>query len=182
MEFEKTILKDIFIIKPNITEDDRGTFVKVYNDVEFTKQGARFELNELFYSINKRNVIRGMHFQVPPVDHDKLVVVYKGRIIDAILDLRNNSPSYGEHVSVELSDKNKYGLLIPKGFAHGFLSLEDDSIVSYHTSTGYNPDFDRGIKWDSFGMNWGSGPFIISDRDKNHPLFSKFQSPFNYGN
>jgi dTDP-4-dehydrorhamnose 3,5-epimerase/CDP-3, 6-dideoxy-D-glycero-D-glycero-4-hexulose-5-epimerase len=133
---------------------------------------------ELYYSINKKDVIRGMHFQIPPVEHVKMVYVITGKIIDVCLDLRHNSKTYGTYFSCVLSDADDMYLYIPKGIAHGFASLEDNTIVHYAQTTCYSKEHDCGIKYDSFGFDWNIQNPIISDRDRSLPCLSDFHTVF----
>jgi dTDP-4-dehydrorhamnose 3,5-epimerase/CDP-3, 6-dideoxy-D-glycero-D-glycero-4-hexulose-5-epimerase len=119
-----------------------------------------------------------MHFQVPPEDHNKLVYVVKGKIIDVILDLRLSQPTYGQHFFVELSTDNRKAIYIGKGFAHGFLSLEDDTIVEYHTSTSQSRECEGGIFYNSFGFEWPILNAVTSERDAAFVKFQSFKSPF----
>ena len=140
-------------------------FVKTFNKNVFNELNLNFEIRESYFSISKSNVIRGMHFQLPPYDHDKLVYVPKGAILDVVLDLRKNSPTYKNHISVELSDQNKKSIFIPKGLAHGFKSLLDDTITVYNVSSEYNSKADEGIAFNSFGFDWQNEASIVSTRD-----------------
>ncbi len=121
-----------------------------------------------------------MHFQLPPHDQAKLVYVPYGKIVDIVLDIRKNSPTYGESLSVKLSRENRKSLYIPSGCAHGFVSLSDNAIVVYMTTTTYQAEYDSGIRWDSFGYNWQIVNPIISKRDQSFIKFSEFESPFLY--
>ena len=134
-------------------------------------------LVECFFSINKKDVIRGMHFQLPPDDHSKLVYATQGRILDIILDIRKGSPTYGMFASIEISSDNNKAIYMPKGVAHGFCCLTDATMV-YLTSTMHSPSSDSGIKWDSFGMSWPVTDPIISERDQSFNSFSDINSPF----
>ena len=165
MKIEKTILEGVFIIKNFNASDDRGLFVKTFNKNMFQEMKIDFDIKESYFSVSKKNVIRGMHFQLPPFDHEKLVFVPKGSIIDVVVDLRSNSTTYKKYIFVELSDKNKKSIFIPKGLAHGFKSLEDETITVYNVATEYNPEADAGIHYDSFSFDWKVEEPIISKRD-----------------
>ncbi len=175
MKITKTKLSGVFIIEPNVFQDERGKFIKIFNKDIFKKYKMAFNFEEGYYSISKRNVLRGMHFQTPPKDHSKLVYVTSGAILDVILDIRKGSPTYGKYISIELSDKNHKVVYIPRGFAHGFLSLKNNSCVIYSQTTTYSPEHDSGIKIDSFGMKWSVKNPIISKRDQNFPTFEKYE-------
>jgi dTDP-4-dehydrorhamnose 3,5-epimerase/CDP-3, 6-dideoxy-D-glycero-D-glycero-4-hexulose-5-epimerase len=136
------------------------------------------DFKENYYSISGKNVIRGMHFQIPPFEHVKVVYLNQGKIFDVVLDLRKDSTTFGQYYSIIISFDNPIMIYIPVGCAHGFLSLEDNSIVSYLQTSSYNKESDTGIRWDSFGMNWNAIDPIISERDKSFQRFDDFQSPF----
>jgi dTDP-4-dehydrorhamnose 3,5-epimerase len=158
--------------------DHRGSFTKSFHAAQFHSLGIDFVAQEEFCSVSRRGVIRGMHFQLPPDDHAKLVFCPHGQILDVAVDLRKASPTYGEHFATELGEENHRAIFIPPGFAHGFLSLEDRSLVFYSVSSIHSPTNDRGIRWDSFGMDWRTTAPIISDRDLQHPPLREFSSPF----
>jgi dTDP-4-dehydrorhamnose 3,5-epimerase len=181
MEIFNTPIIGAFLIKPKIFQDDRGAFVKTFHQDFFSNNNLCGDFKEGFYSTSKKNVIRGMHFQIPPHDHVKIVNVTKGSIKDVILDIRVGSPTYGKFVVQELCAQNGFVVYIPKGCAHGFLSLEDESCVSYLHSTSHAAECDTGIRYDSFGMDWGTDDPIISKRDKNLVEFENFNSPFIFG-
>ena len=180
MKFVKTDLKGIYIIEPKVFEDNRGQFVKIFHKQTFRGKGLSCDFKESFYSTSRKDVIRGMHFQVPPQDHAKLVYVTSGRILDVVLDIRKNSPTYGKYVPVELSDVNKKSIYIPVGFAHGFCVLSEEATVVYMQTTMHSPEHDAGIRWDSFGMEWGIKNPILSERDKNFSELEEFDSSFAY--
>lgn len=165
MKIEKTELEGVIIINNFSAEDERGVFFKTFNKDDFLREGFEFEIRESYLSKSKKNVIRGMHFQLPPHDHVKLVYVAKGSIIDVVVDLRRKSNTYMKYISVQLSEENKKSILIPKGFAHGFKSLEDETITVYSVGTEYNSVSDSGIKYNSFGFDWKLASPIISERD-----------------
>jgi len=158
--------------------DVRGSFTKIFNAEQFEKLGFQTEYKEIYYSTSQKDVIRGMHFQVPPYDHEKLVHVISGSIIDVLVDLRKESPDFGKCMEFSLSAEKKQALYIPKGFAHGFRSLEDNTMMLYIVSTGYNAQCDKGIAYDSIGYDWGVDNPILSDRDKTFSRLEEFVSPF----
>ncbi len=180
MKFTKTKLNGVFIIEPNVLEDQRGQFIKVFNKESFAMEKLSFNLEESYFSLSKKNVIRGMHFQTPPRDHTKLVYATHGAIIDVVLDIRVGSPTYGKYIKIELSEQNHTVIYIPSGFAHGFLSLKNNSLVVYLQTSGYSPANDGGIRADSFKMRWNVARPIVSNRDKSFPPLGKFKSPFKY--
>ena len=152
--------------------------MKSFHVDRFAALGLPVVWNEEYYSISRKGVIRGMHFQTPPYDHEKLVYCMRGRVLDVVLDLRISSPTYRQHIAIELDDAKKNGLMIPKGMAHGFLALTDDVLMSYKVTTVYAPENDAGIHWNSFGFNWKIEQPIVSARDNTHPAFKDFVSPF----
>ena len=177
MEILKELLPGCFLLQPNRFEDSRGSFVKTYHEGLCKTLGVNLEIREEFYSVSRKNVIRGMHFQLPPHEHDKLVYCTRGAVMDVLLDLRKG-PGYGKVVSAELSGENAHLVFIPKGIAHGFAALTDEALMLYKTSTVHAPESDCGIRWDSFGFDWGIAEPIISTRDQQHSVLADFVSPF----
>ncbi|SHF15648.1 dTDP-4-dehydrorhamnose 3,5-epimerase [Marinitoga hydrogenitolerans DSM 16785] len=178
MEIIKTKFEGIYLIKTNFFKDFRGVFNKVFNYNIFKKSGLNSEFKEFFYSISQKNVIRGMHFQVPPYEHEKLVFVSNGCIIDVVVDIRKNSENFGKFFAIRLCSEENLAIYISKGFAHGFLSLEDNTIVNYLTTSIYSKEHDFGIKWNSFRYNWSVKNPIVSERDNSFPELKEFDSPF----
>ena len=177
MEFNKLSISGAFEVQNFIARDSRGVFVKTFHGNEFNKIGYEGNFLESYYSQSFKSVIRGMHFQTPPQDHEKLVYVVEGKILDVILDLRSGSLTYGKCVSVEL---NAFGnsVFIPKGCAHGFLTLSETATVVYNVTTVYDNKHDSGVAWNSFGFDWGVETPIISERDKSFDSLNHFKSPF----
>jgi len=173
-------LNDLKLLEPKSHKDIRGKFVKIFNDDFFKQNGLNIKIAETYYSVSHNNVIRGMHFQTPPHDHVKMVYVPYGRILDVVLDIRKESPTYNKYLSIEISDDNGYLLIVPKGFAHGFKSLCDDTIVTYMQTSCYAPKNDTGIRYNSFGFDWECKNPKLSERDQNFQLLSDFDSPFSY--
>lgn len=159
-------------------KDDRGVFVKTFHKKTLESYNLESDFAESFYSINNKNVLRGMHFQRPPDDHAKIVYCTNGSLLDVILDVRKDSPTYGKYHSVELSGDNYKAVYLPKGTAHGFFVKEDHTCMVYLTSTVHSPKNDGGILFDSFGFKWPSNFPINSDRDLNFPRLDEFDSPF----
>ncbi|MBQ6779626.1 MAG: dTDP-4-dehydrorhamnose 3,5-epimerase [Treponema sp.] len=166
------------IIETNHFQDERGLFHKYFSKNEFAHLGLDIEFEESYYSINKKGVIRGMHFQIPPAAHTKLVYVTYGKIIDVCLDIRKNSVTYGKYFSIELSGNIGRCIYIPKGFAHGFVSLKDRTCVHYMQTSCYSKEYDCGIRYDSFGYDWNVQNPVLSYRDEQHPKFMNFTTPF----
>lgn len=179
MRIEETNLPDVKVISPDVFKDRRGYFFESYNkrnfsgitDVEFVQD------NE---SLSNKNVLRGLHFQKPPYAQAKLVRVIKGSVLDVIVDLRKNSPTYGHHYKNVLSEENKKQIFIPKGFAHGFLVLENYTIFSYKCSAYYHKPAEDAILWNdpTLAIDWGISDPIISDKDQVAKTFDNFVSPF----
>lgn len=180
MNIETTALEGVYIINNFVAHDDRGTFVKTFNKQSFASNDLNFEIRESYFSISQKDVIRGMHFQLPPSDHEKLVYVPLGSILDVVVDLRKKSPTYKKFISVELSAENRKSIYIPKGLAHGFKSLEDNTITVYNVATEYDSKSDQGIRFDSFGFDWQTNKVIMSARDKEFMTLGLFceNNPF----
>lgn len=178
MEINQLKLSGVYEIKPKILSDDRGSFTKMFHSEIFNNHNINFNLKEQYYSTSKLGVIRGMHFQLPPYDHDKFVYCISGFVQDVIVDIRKDSPTYGQHCSVILDSKISNSLFIPTGFAHGFCSLQEKSCMVYNVSTEYNSNADYGILWDSCNIEWEIERPIISERDSNFESFKNFRSPF----
>lgn len=173
-----TVIPGCVEIRPHIYEDNRGRFVKVWNRQVFVDAGLYSEYAEEFYSVSRCGVVRGLHFQLPPMDHVKLVYCVSGRVQDAVLDLRRNSFTYGRFALVELSAQVGNMLYIPKGLAHGFCTLSETATMVYKASSAYSPEHDCGVLWSSAGIPWSITDPILSDRDRAHPSFGAFVSPF----
>lgn len=180
IEIDETDLPGAFLIRSFVAEDSRGVFCKTFHEQAFRDYGLATKFPESYYSVSDREVIRGMHFQLPPQAHNKLVFVPKGRILDVVLDLRRDLPTYGKTFSVELSEKNRLSIYIPKGCAHGFKSLEDNSITVYNVTTVYDSESDTGLRWDSFGFDWKCQTPCLSSRDQSLLKFGEFSPPNNW--
>lgn len=178
MKISETPFDGLFVLETVNFKDNRGSFQKLFNLDFFQENNLETGFQEIYYSINKKGVVRGMHFQTPPYDHVKLVYVSQGRIIDAVVDIRKSSCSYGKHFKIELNSENGKYLYIPKGFAHGFASLEDGTIVNYAQTTCYASDNDCGIKSDSCGIEWPFRNPIVSGRDLTFETLESFNTPF----
>ena len=173
MTLSETEIAGLLVISYKKFTDNRGNFVK-----SFQQSKISMNIAESFYSISSKDVIRGMHFQQPPYDHSKLVFVICGKITDVVIDLRKNSKTFGQYLSISLSADNNKAIYIPSGFAHGFIAEEDNTITNYFVSSEYNSKADSGVRWNSFGFDWGISDPIVSDRDQAFPLLSDFSSPF----
>ena len=178
MKIYESEIKGAKIIEYDVNHDTRGYTLKPFSLNQIKEAGLKFEVREIFYSTSNKDVIRGMHFQLPPHAQAKIVHLIKGKIMDVILDLRTDSPTYGKHVSIELEEGDGKVVYIPKGLAHGFASLVDGSTVIYLFDSPYSSGFESGVRYDSFGYKWKIGRPILSRRDLLFPEFYKFRSPF----
>jgi dTDP-4-dehydrorhamnose 3,5-epimerase len=178
MELISTPLKGCYQVRPFLAQDERGTFVKTFHTEQFSSLGLPIDWREEYYSSSRKGVIRGMHFQTPPYDHEKLVYCMQGEVLDVVLDLRMGLATYGRYIAVKLDAARGQGLIIPKGMAHGFLALTEAVMMAYKVTSVYASENDAGIRWDSFGLDWGVDQPIVSIRDRAHPKFSEFDSPF----
>lgn len=180
MILKPSALKGALVLDLPAFTDERGLFVKTFHDTMFREAGIEFTLRESYFSHSVKDVIRGMHFQVPPHQHSKIVFCPQGAILDVIVDLRKGSPTYGRFDMQELSAANHKAFFIPEGFAHGFKSLTDDAITYYLVSSEYSREHDTGIRYDSFGMDWGIEAPIMSPRDRSFIDLAAFDSPFDW--
>ncbi len=180
MEIEETKIEGLIIVKPSVFYDERGYFFESYNKDRFEKLGLVSDYVQDNESKSQKGVIRGLHFQKPPFAQGKLVRVIKGAVMDVAVDLRKNSPTYGQWESVELSENNKWMYWIPAGFAHGFLTLENDTIFSYKCTNLYNKASEGSILWNDADLDiqWNVERPIISEKDTIAPSFASFVSPF----
>lgn len=184
MQIKKTDIKGLLEITPRIFEDERGYFYESYSNQAFEKIGLDIDFVQDNQSLSKKGVLRGLHFQNPPFAQGKLVRVIKGAVIDIAVDLRKDSPTYGKYHKVLLNEDNKRLFWIPPGFAHGFLTLEDDTIFAYKVSGIYNKESEGCIKWDDTDLNidWeipSNITPIVSEKDQEGELFKDFLSKFN---
>lgn len=180
MKFKKTNLEGVVEIFPNVFGDARGSFFESYNADVFKQAGIDIQFMQDNQSMSSKGVLRGLHFQAPPFAQDKLVRVVQGSAVDVAVDIRKHSPTYGQHAIFLLTAKENNMVLIPKGFAHGFLALEDHTIFSYKCSAFYSRESEKGLLWNDPKLNirWGVGQPIVSEKDKILPLLSDFDSPF----
>ena len=178
MEIIETPFKGLLVLKTVNFQDERGGFQKLFNYDFFKENGLATDFKEFYFSLNRKGVRRGMHFQIPPYDHVKIVYVSSGRILDVVVDIRKSSPTYGKCFSIELDDRKGEYLYIPQGMAHGYLSLEDNTIVNYAQTTCYNRECDCGIDQNSIDFDWGIDNPIVSGRDLTFPSLKEFDSPF----
>ena len=178
MRINKTYIEDLLIIEPQLFKDERGFFHESYNKNNLNSNIVFVQDNE---SKSYKGVIRGLHFQAPPFEQTKLVRCVSGNILDIAVDLRKNSKTYGKYFSIELSSENNKQLFIPKGFAHGFQVLSEETIVNYKVDNFYNPKYDSGIIWDDKDLmiKWKHDiEPILSKKDLNLESFKNLKSPF----
>ena len=178
MTIEKTPIEGLLILQTENFQDNRGGFQKLFSHDFFEEHGLSTDFKEFYYSLNHKNVVRGMHFQTPPAEHVKMVYVSYGRIKDAVVDLRKNSTTYGKTFTIELDAEQGRYMYIPVGLAHGFLSLEDNTIVNYAQTSCYDCEHDCGIDSMSVGIDWGIDNPIRSGRDLTFPQLQDYNSPF----
>ena len=178
MEILTTPMTGLLCLRTVPFEDQRGGFCKPFNADFFREHGLPCDFKEFYYSVNRKGVIRGMHFQIPPFDHEKLVYVSYGKILDVVLDIRKASPTYGKYFATMLSGTDGTSLFIPRGFAHGFCSLEPDTAVHYAQTSCYDSAHDCGISCFSFGFDWPVDNPVVSSRDRAFPLLQDYDSPF----
>lgn len=174
MIFTETELSGAYIIDIERHADARGFFARTFCEAEFRAHGLQERWVQCNASYNhRRGTLRGMHYQASPHEEEKLVRCTRGAIHDVIIDLRRDSPTYRKHVGVELNDENRRMLYIPKGFAHGFITLADDTEVFYQMGQVYTPDAGRTLRWDdpAFGIDWPTPVQVIADRDRDAPDF-----------
>ncbi len=171
--------RNTYIVEPQILGDARGRFIKIFHEGLWRELGLPVaHVAEEFWSTSAKGVLRGMHFQTPPHDHAKTVTCLAGRVLDVLLDLRKGEPTFGQAWAGELASHNARVTLIPKGVAHGFLSLEDASLLLYKVSAVHSPEHDCGVRWNSFGYSWPVNDPIISPRDQTFPGLLDYRSPF----
>lgn len=180
MEILQTNIPDVIIIKPKVFDDKRGYFFETYQKQRFREAGITGDFVQDNESKSQKNVLRGLHLQKPPYTQGKLIRVIKGSVLDVVVDVRKNSAYYGKWASTMLSEENKWMFWVPPGFAHGFLTLEDDTILFYKCTKFYKKESELAIRWNDPDLNigWGINRPVLSEKDRNAPLFKSFKSPF----
>jgi dTDP-4-dehydrorhamnose 3,5-epimerase len=180
MEIIETKIKDLLIINPKVFSDARGYFFESYNETVFKQNGIEANFVQDNQSLSNTGVLRGLHFQAPPFDQGKLVRVINGAVLDVAVDIRKNSPTYGEYVAMELTEENKTMFYIPPGFAHGFLTLRDNTIFSYKCTNVYNKASEGCVLWNDkdININWNISNPILSEKDLVGTPLKEFTSPF----
>jgi len=171
MHFVNTPLQDAYLIELNSITDERGAFCRLYCAEIFQENFVQINLSDN----TERGTLRGMHYQAEPYLEAKIVYCLRGEVFDVLLDLRKNSPTYKHHFGIHLKQSSPHAVYIPKGFAHGFLTLQNNSQLLYLMSEFYKKGYERGYRYDdpAFGINWPMAPSLISQKDQNHPLFKE---------
>ena len=174
MEYQKTDIEGVYLLKPKVFGDARGYFVETWKQADFDEHVGKVTFIQDNESKSSRGVLRGLHYQKSEWSQAKLVRVIKGRVLDVAVDIRKSSPTFGKHVMAELSDENKHQLFIPRGFAHGFLVLSDEAIFTYKVDNVYAPQAEAGIRWNDpeLGIEWPIDPseVLTSEKDLKQPL------------
>ncbi len=178
----ESLLPGLFLIKPKVFEDHRGHFFESFREDVLAQNGVETKFIQDNQSLSQKGILRGLHFQDPPFAQGKLVRVIKGAVLDVAVDIRKNSPTYGKHVAIELSESNFLMMYVPVGFAHGFLTLQDNTIFSYKCTDYYHPEVEGGILWNSPELNipWNIEHPVLSAKDEKLPTFNDFISPFEF--
>ena len=184
MEVIKTAIEGVVIIEPRIFKDARGYFFESFSQQEFEEKVGKINFVQDNESMSSYGVMRGLHFQRPPYTQSKLVRCVKGAVLDVTVDIRKGSPTYGQHVAVELTEENHRQFFVPRGFAHGFAVLSETAIFQYKCDSFYHPEADGGISIldNSLAIDWRipTKQAILSEKDTKHPLLKDFDSPFDY--
>jgi len=166
LQLVSTKLSGVLLVEKKLHKDNRGVFSKTFNQDQFRQLGLNGDFEETFLSVSAKDVLRGMHYQVNPFSHEKIVSVISGTILDVVVCIDYKSDEYGHFIELEVSSETPYSIYIGKGYAHGFLTTSRNAIVLYQTSCGYNKESDTGIHHRSFNYTWPSNNLIVSDRDK----------------
>ena len=175
MKFTETPLKGAYVIELEKRGDDRGWFARFFCEREFKQHGLNYHIVQANNSTSKyKGTLRGMHYQLAPKAEDKIIRCLRGALFDAIVDLRHDSPTFLKHFSIELTAENRTMIYVPKGFAHGFMTIEPDTEAFYLVTEFYAPESERGLRYNDpkVGIRWPMEPVVISDKDKNQPDFN----------
>ncbi|WNW01647.1 dTDP-4-dehydrorhamnose 3,5-epimerase [Tenacibaculum sp. HL-MS23] len=182
MIFTKTEIEGVVIIEPRVFKDERGYFFESFNQQKFNEQLGTINFVQDNESKSVFGTLRGLHFQKPTVAQAKLVRCIQGKVLDVVVDIRKDSPTYGKHVAVELSEENKKQLFVPRGFAHGFVTLSEEAVFAYKVDNWYAPECDAGIIYNDTSLNidWKINPkeIILSSKDTALASFESFETPF----
>ncbi len=186
MNFLRTKIPDVVIVEPKVHGDDRGYFIETFRQDKLEEfLGFKINFCQDNESKSSKGVLRGLHYQLAPAAQTKLVRVIEGSVLDVAVDIRKGSPTFGEHVAVKLTGENKKQLLVPRGFAHGFVVLEDNTTFAYKVDSYYSPENDRGIAFDdeALGIDWilQHSELNLSDKDTKQPKLSEAKDIFEYG-
>lgn len=178
MKVAETALKGVYIIEPKVFTDKRGCFFESFTQKNFEEMVAPVTFVQDNESHSGKGVVRGLHFQRPPYAQSKLLRCTQGAVLDVVVDLRQGSETYGQHLAVELSAENHLQLFVPKGFAHGFAVIGEEAVLQYKCDEYYHPEAEGGVNALSFGIDWGVEDVVLSDKDAVLPEFNAFTSPF----
>ncbi len=178
MTFVETVIPGLLEIRPAILRDSRGSFTKTFRESAFGAKGLARSFAEEYHTVSRKNVLRGLHFQVPPADAAKVVSCVSGIVMDVVVDLRKGSPTCGQFAVRTLGPETGTILYIPRGLAHGFYVVEGDAIMMYKATAPYSPPHDTGILWNSAGIPWPCAAPILSGRDAAFAPLDRFESPF----
>ncbi|HGF7511299.1 dTDP-4-dehydrorhamnose 3,5-epimerase family protein [Vibrio cholerae] len=179
MKLTELEISGCYLIELSTYKDTRGLFIKTFNlDFLSSTPIAKFNLQEEFYSVSKKNVLRGLHFQEEPAAHNKMVICISGKVLDFFVDIRKSSKTYGKLITLELDSEIPKMLYLPKGIAHGFLTISDSATLLYKTDYIYSSEHDKGINWSSVGLSFNDMELIISERDCSFPNIEEYESTF----
>ncbi len=182
MKVAESKFKGVFIIELDVFNDDRGYFAETFSAKRYKDHGISLNFVQDNISVSKKGTLRGLHYQVPPKAQAKLCHVIKGSVLDVVVDLRFGSPTFGQYLAVELSEKNHFQIFIPAGIAHGFSVLSDEAIFQYKCSEFYSKEHERAIRFDDpdLNINWGIENPIVSDKDKSAKFFKEIGMEFRF--
>lgn len=175
-----TSIPGCVLLHPTVRKDTRGTFIKTYQRAFFDAHGLTFPLAEEYFTVSAQGVLRGLHFQIPPMDLVKTVTCISGEVLDVAVDMRQGSPTFGQYAAFPLHAETGDILYLPSGLAHGFYTLSESATLLYKVSQDYAPECDTGIRWDSLDIPWPTKTPLLSARDTTFVAFSEFQTPFTY--
>lgn len=179
MKFNELNITGCYEIIPEVLQDPRGQFVTTYHNELFQQHGIDVHFHQEYFSTSKKGVLRGFHFQTPPHAQSKLIYCIAGEVLDVLLDIRVDSPTFGQVATVKLNDDQHNMVFVPEGIAHGFYTLSDTATMIYKTSEVYVPEHDKGILWSSVDV-WPDNNPVLSERDQQHPALKDFDSPFHF--
>jgi dTDP-4-dehydrorhamnose 3,5-epimerase len=182
MQLEQTHIPGCLKIIPEVHKDKRGWFIKTFIRDKFAENNLQTDFSEEYYTFSVKNVVRGLHFQLPPKEITKIVCCVGGSVIDAVVDLRKDSPAYGSYQTFELNSEAGVMLYIPAGLAHGFEVAGDYAVLMYKVTGDYSAAHDAGVLWNSAGIPWKTENPLLSERDQTFPKLNDFKSPFVFNN